>query len=870
LSEQQALDFALDFIQADMYMWEERQNNLFSINEKGKSGINFYPHGELKISANYNELRAKNFKLVYRFDIYVKEPFSRYYIDVDANTGEIINLISKLHCTDIGASGITLYNNVVKFTADSFSNGYRLREARRGEGIQTFDLSFDTHSSGARDIVDDDTIFTDPEMRAGVSVHWATEVVFDYFFSLHGRNSYDDKGSILYSYVRYGRNFNNAAWDGRRLIYGNGDSENFTPFVSLDLVAHEFTHAVTQSSADLFYQNESGAINEAFSDIFGTIIEFYNDPIRGDWYIGEDICLNQFALRSMKDPNSLNHPDTYKGNYWYPQEEFPDRENDFGGIHTNCGVLNYWFYLLSEGGFGTNDFEHSYSVYGIGIHEAIQIVYRTLTTYLMPYSGFLEAKKGSIHSTVDLFGENSPQYDAVVAAWEAVGVSIPYVKPTAVVSHDSLNFLAEVLSSRDTAEINIKNLSIKTLQISSCQVSHTDYSIESEFNYPVDLAYLERLVVKISYLPSAEGERTDTLHISTNDRDNPNKIVVLKGTGYKINPAIDDDIYTIAGSESNGALIYFDNKSFESSLVGATGFESPKGLSICPSNRILFSTIDKGDSTLFIQIDAKTGHTKVAGSIPLSNIRAIAFDMNDDIYALQADNGRLYVLSPDLKNVELVGTTNIQFPIGMTINPFTRKIWASSLLNDTLYTIDNNSGRSKAIGTTGLERTAGLTFDKTGTLIALSNYYINKITDLYYINPVTGEHSPIGSTEYKGVNGIVYSTGFGSEPVHGDSTGSGNEPIPDKCILYQNYPNPFNSRTTIRYFLAADGEVILRIYNLAGEEVRTLVNKKQAAGFKTTNWDGRNENGMRVSSGLYILTYLSENDLLSRKLLYLK
>jgi len=858
ISENQALEYALDHINANSYMWQDARNDKFLQNEQNNADATFYPSGELQLSAGNKKPLAENFKLVYRFDIYSKKPLARYYVDVDAKTGEVINLISRFHSADIPASGLSLYNNSVKITADSFSGGYRLCESQRGEGVQTFDMSNDIDFYTAKDFVDSDTNFIDPNVQAGVSAHWGAEIVYDYYMTQHGRNSYDDEGSTLYSYVHYNKDFNNAGWDGSRLIYGDGDNNHFTPFVSLDIVAHEITHAVTQSSADLFYQNEPGALNESLSDIFGTVIEFYEEGLDGDWLIGEDISLKKPALRSMKDPNSLNHPDTYKGNFWFPQAEDPDKENDFGGIHFNCGVLNYWFYLLTEGGDGINDFGYSYSVSGIGIQEATQIIYRNLTTYLMPYSGFSEAKKGSIHSTVDLFGENSPQYQAVLDAWNAVGVSKPYPDPIAVLSLDSLNFLAEVSVSSDTAAISIKNHGLNTLKINNCYTTGTNYNIASEIIYPIELAYEENFVINIAFYPTNEGEIIDTLFISSNEESIPTKIVTLKGMGFKINPAATDALYSVAGPESNGILIRIDQESFESNKIGPTGFESPKGLSICPSEGILYSTIDAADSTILIKIDTKTGHTSTAGVIPLANIRAIAFDINDDLYALQADNGNLYVISPSLENIDLIGNTHIKFPIGLTLNPYTRKLWASSLLNDTLYTIDKHSAKSTAIGNTGLERTAGLTFDTNGKLIALANYYINRITDLFYINPITSKSTSIGPTEFMGVYGIVFNTGV--------TKGS----VPNKCVLYQNYPNPFNSRTTIEYFLDKDSEVLVRIYNIIGEEVRTLINNKQAAGFKTTQWDGRNDEGIGVSTGMYILTFMSEKDMLSNKLLYIK
>ncbi len=565
-------------------MWQNDRNDKFLQNEQNNANATFYPHGELQLSAGNKEPIAENFRLVYRFDIYSQKPLARYYVDVDAKTGEVINLISRFHMEDVPASGLSLYNGSVKITADSFSGGYRLHEIQRGNGIQTLNMSNDTDFYIAGDFVDDDTNFTDFYAQAGISAHWGAEVVYDYYWTQHGRNSYDDDGATIYSYVHYDKDFNNAGWDGSRLIYGDGDNIKFTPFVSLDLVAHEFTHGITQFSADLIYQNESGALNESFSDIFGTVIEFYEEGLKGDWLVGEDISLSRPAVRSMKDPSSLNHPDTYMGNFWSPSTADPDKENDYGGVHFNCGVQNYWFYLLSEGGNGVNDQGNSYSISGIGIRQAAQITYRNLTTYLMPYSNFSGAKLGSIHAVIDLFGKDSPQYHAVVKAWDAVGVSKPYIEPTAIISSDSLNFLAEVSVSNDTVELNITNYGLITLQIRDCYIPGSSFQVVSDKEFPIEIYYEESLTIKISFSPTTEGEIIDTLFIYSNDILIPTKGVILKGTGFKINPAVKDALYIVAGRESNGVLITLNQESFESKLIGPTGFESPIGLSICPSD----------------------------------------------------------------------------------------------------------------------------------------------------------------------------------------------------------------------------------------------------------------------------------------------
>ena len=149
-----------------------------------------------------------------------------------------------------------------------------------------------------------------------------------------------------------------------------GDGSNNNPLVELDVVGHELTHGVTQYEAGLQYYNESGALNESFSDIFGKAIEF--DPF-GDtatWQVAKHYRAG--GLRDLSNPNLKNQPDTYAGDMWYTGYD------DSGGVHTNSGVQNFWFYLLCEGGSGVNDHEVSYSVNAIGMDAAAKIAYRNL------------------------------------------------------------------------------------------------------------------------------------------------------------------------------------------------------------------------------------------------------------------------------------------------------------------------------------------------------------------------------------------------------------------------------------------------------------------------------------------------------------
>lgn len=262
-------------------------------------------------------------------------------------------------------------------------------------------------------------------------VHWGLEETYDFYLNILGQKSYDGDGAPILSWVNPNLypdwNTNNAfashfTIEGRVfdfMCYGLGDGSNMNPVVTIDVIAHEFTHMVTNYSADLIYQGESGALNESFSDIFGTCVEVFTKGTEANWTIGEGVMVTSPFMRSMSDPNYTEDPATYKGNYWKNVENI---DNDHGGVHSNNGVMNYWFYLLTQGGSGVNDNSDSYNIQGIGIEKAAQIAYRTLTVYLTENSDFLDAYNSSLQAAEDLYGENSQEWWSVKNAWYAVGV----------------------------------------------------------------------------------------------------------------------------------------------------------------------------------------------------------------------------------------------------------------------------------------------------------------------------------------------------------------------------------------------------------------------------------------------------------------
>ena len=252
------------------------------------------------------------------------------------------------------------------------------------------------------------------------SAHNYAIATYDYYWTNHGRDSIDNAGLPLISRAHYDRNYNNAYWDGTQMTYGDGDGVTFIPFSQdADVVAHELTHGVTEHSSGLIYQNESGALNEAWSDIFGAMVDRQEGATGADiWLLGEDIYTPDTsgdALRNMADPAEYGDYD-----YW------PTRYTgllDNGGVHSNSGIANLAFKLLVTGGTHPRG-KTTVTVPGIGFAAAADIFYMANVACMTANSNFAAAR----YCTGDVFG--GPHADAVHAAWDAVGVpNLPPPQP---------------------------------------------------------------------------------------------------------------------------------------------------------------------------------------------------------------------------------------------------------------------------------------------------------------------------------------------------------------------------------------------------------------------------------------------------------
>jgi len=431
------LSRALNYVDAEKYQWQLTQAEAFLKKEQNDSTATYYPAGKLVLAPVEGQFQSRHFRLTWCFDIYASQPLYRADVYVDAISGKIVFENSKIHTANATGTAVTAYSGTQSIVTDSYLGSYRLRETTRGNGIATFDLNTSTNYFSAVDFTDADNFWNNfnPNLdQYATDAHWGAEKTYDYFSIFLGRNSIDDNGMALLSYVHFGTNFVNAFWDGQRMTYGDGNG-TYTSLVALDIVAHEITHGVTNHTANLFYSYESGALNESFSDIFGTVVEFYAKPGTANWLLGEDIGT---YFRSLANPNLRNDPDTYQGSYWY------NGPNDNGGVHINSGVQNFWFYLLTNGGSGINDLGNSFSVAGIGIDKAAAIAYRNLTVYLSPSSQYVDARFYAIQSAIDLFGPCTAEVIATTNAWHAVGIGATF-SPTVTAS-----FIAPIPLNCDT------------------------------------------------------------------------------------------------------------------------------------------------------------------------------------------------------------------------------------------------------------------------------------------------------------------------------------------------------------------------------------------------------------------------------------
>ena len=255
--------------------------------------------------------------------------------------------------------------------------------------------------------------------EVALDVHYCATSFYDMMFDRFDWSGIDGEGSEMRSEVHFGGKFYiNASWNGKKARFGNGDCDRYGPLTTLDIVGHEFMHGITDNTSDLVYRNESGALNEALSDIFGKALEYYYDRQNFTWNLGERIRRSDDAniFRSMSDPHLRNDPKFYHGHHWVTSS------GDNGGVHSNSGVLNYWFYILVEGGEVMSEDGSVNFISPIGMEKTLDLCFILQSQYLTTNSDYIDAMTYSLSVSEDLFGINTSEYQSVADAWRNVGI----------------------------------------------------------------------------------------------------------------------------------------------------------------------------------------------------------------------------------------------------------------------------------------------------------------------------------------------------------------------------------------------------------------------------------------------------------------
>jgi Zn-dependent metalloprotease len=371
-------------------------------------------------------------------------PIDMTYI-VNAQSGTVLDRWSNIETAKPGSGGTTcsgttsatgvgqtIYSGDVAISTQNCGTSFQMKDLTRGGGYTT-NMANGTSGSG--------TIFSDADNNWGTNLnsdsasaaadaHFGIAATWDYFLNVHGRTGIANDGKGALSKVHYGRKYVNAFWSDSCfcMTFGDGDGVTYGPLVDLDVAGHEMSHGVTSRTAKLVYSGESGGLNEATSDIFGTMVEFAanNALDTPDYLIGEEIYIsnptNSKALRYMYNPQLEGAGRSV--NCWYSGIGSID-------VHFSSGPANHFFFLLAEGSgnvtySGVNHTSptcNGSSLGGIGRAKAEQIWYRALTVYMTSSTNYAGARTATINAANDLYGAGSAESAAVASTWSAVSVN---------------------------------------------------------------------------------------------------------------------------------------------------------------------------------------------------------------------------------------------------------------------------------------------------------------------------------------------------------------------------------------------------------------------------------------------------------------
>ena len=578
-----------------------------------------------------------------------------------------------------------------------------------------------------------------------------------------------------------------------------------------------FVHPVASGTgySNISYLKINAATNAVSEDV-----SFGADPYY-HFYPSIGVDANQNILISY----SRSSPNEYIGAYFTYRLD-TDPPNTLNGSHVlQAGKANY----VKDFGSGRNRWG-DYT--GTWIDPSDQNNFWTLSQYA-----------------------ESPQN--TWGSWMANIRLIPFSGARIFSYTDSLNFGNKEVNQNNTDTLSLKlfNFGSTVLTISALSITSTNFTITSAPGLPANLNFQDSVTIKVLCVPHSPGFINDTLKITSNDPTNTVKRIKLKCKGFIINPTAAGTLYGVAGEFESGALLNINTTSGTGTTIGPTLFPQLYGVSIRKSNGVMYGTYQTGNSTQIVRINSVQGDAYLTATAPVQNVRAIAWDNSDNLF-LGVVTGNIYRYNIVTGDTVFVGSSGITDLYGLAINPVNNQLWGLSITSG-LYKINKTNGTSTLVSNMGLDITSGITFSSDGKLFVTTGI-ASILSDLYRVDTLNGTPTLIGPTGKKGINGLAISPNpIGIEPI--------SNIIPDKFELYQNYPNPFNPDTKIKFDVAKTGIVKIKIYDVTGRLVESLIDQNMNPGKYSAVW-----NAVNYPSGVYFYRIEAVGYTISKKMILLK
>lgn len=754
-----------------------------------------------------------------------------WYYFIDVVSGDVLekynatNFDGPTTATAVDLNGVTQTINVYElggtfYMIDASRDIFKSNESTLPDDPKGALVTRDAQGTDLQQVehvTSSDNTWKDP---VSVSAHFNVGKVFEYYETTYGRQGIDDKGSTIISVIHVtkgGQPMDNAYWNQVLMVYGDGN-QSFKPLAgALDVAAHEMTHGVIQYTVNLEYKFQSGALNESFADVFGVMVD------RDDWLIGEDVTLTSYiptgALRNMEDPHNGGTSRNDPG--WQPSSmsEFLnlDVSIDNGGVHVNSGIPNRACFLIAN---------------NIGREKTEQIYYRVLDArYLNTKAHFIDLRLGAIQAATDLYGDPSTEVDAVKAAFDTVGITgdTGTPPPADLPPVQGQEFIAAVNGAKNDSSLFLIKPVIQNSETDIVQVSTTQ--VFTQTGNPISVSDDGSVIMFI-----------DSQNFIRVLDENGESVISTEGiwSSIALSPAATK---LAATSVSIDTTIYvFDLIDPEASK--AIRLYTPTTAEGVQANNTLYAdALDWDLSGQFLLYDA-------FNRIPQSSGSAIEYW---DVNLLDVENEIIIPIFPPLPeginigNPSFAQTNDAFFVFDLTdLNQGNDEIWAVDLFKGTTNLIESN-GSSIGYPRYSIDDSR-LVFERVESGVPTLRQIPLAANRIEATGP-----SELFVTEGQRPNWFA----IGQRPT---AVEDHSETLPTAFILHQNYPNPFNPETLIRYELPVDASVTIAVYDILGRKVKKLETGLKNAGRHQFQWDGRDEQGRPVSSGIYLFRLEVKSD----------